>query len=271
MEPLEAHLEKLLGLSELPHLVRIPNAVPQLQGFQEHQAQQGFNPFQGIDPSLMGNPSTSQPLQSIVSSPIAALTPDSSALSFPSQSIADPPSSQSLLSDYYRLLYRFAAVLPHPHHIEVIASALPSSSPLFLALQCIVPVIKERNTEQSGDEEKKARIRHASLHYAKKAYSAIDEVLENVENQQGKGDYSILEVIQALCILVIYEVSVKSSRSVLYLIRPSMEAAEHLNHDLKWMQRSRLQCPKDSTVFPLEMRSMERILLQGILPAIISA
>lgn len=230
LEPLEAHLEKLLGLSELPHLVRIPNAVSQLDSFQDDSSSQNYNAFQGIDPSQMMNmgisgqsylpPSTvenGQEHHGANGSPSNFFTSQSErARSRSAQSFAPPPSVHTLFSEYYRLLYRFVAVLPHPCYLDTIAQNISPTSPLVLALQCILPVIRNRasHAHQShqhqgvskAEADRKAAIRSESLYFARQAYDAIDEVLERIETQQDSDDTSILEVIQAHCILVIYEV-----------------------------------------------------------------
>ncbi|MCO5565232.1 hypothetical protein L7F22_018905 [Adiantum nelumboides] len=214
LEPLEMHLEKLLGLSELPHLVRIPNAMPQLQTFQQDQGND-FDPYQGIDPTRMlqqqqnnnsaigayGTPQYQQS-QATIGSPMNLF--QSPALS------SATPSAKSLVKDYYTHIYRFVPVLPDPKFIDALTNCIQPGSPLLLSLQCVIPILRDQTLLPQQQpfatpEAKKDAIRAEALFYAKQAYDAIDEVLERVEQEQDKEDASILEVIQALCILVIYE------------------------------------------------------------------
>lgn len=214
MEPLEMHLEQLLGLSDLPHLVRIPNAMPQLQSFQQDQGNE-FDPYQGIDPTRMlqqqqNNNSTmgfstsqyQQPQQATIGSPMNL---------FQSPAISSAtPSAKSLVKDYYTHIYRFVPVLPDPKFIDALSNCIQPGSPLLLSLQCVIPILRDQTLLPQQQpfttpEAKKDAIRAEALFYAKQAYDAIDEVLERVEQQQDKEDASIIEVIQALSILVIYE------------------------------------------------------------------
>lgn len=213
LEPLEMHLEKLLGLSDLPHLVRIPNAMPHLQSFQQDQGND-FDPYQGIDPTRMlqhgqnnnsaigfGTPQYQQ-AQATIGSPMNL---------FHSPAISSAtPSAKSLVKDYYTHIYRFIPVLPDPKFSDALSNCIQAGSPLLLSLQCVIPILRDQTLlpqqqPYTTPEAKKDAIRAEALFYAKQAYDAIDEVLERVEQEQDKEDASILEVIQALCILVIYE------------------------------------------------------------------
>lgn len=218
IEPLEMHLEKLLGLSELPHLVRIPNAMPQLQSFQQDQGND-FDYSQGIDPARM-----LQQQQGIASSSMGYGTPQyqqqqhQATIGSPLNLFQSPaptsatPSAKSLVKDYYTHIYRFVPVLPDPKFIDALTNCIQPGSPLLLSLQCVIPILRDQpllpqQQPYPTPEARKDAIRAEALFYAKQAYDAIDEVLERVEQEQeqDKEDASILEVIQALCILVIYE------------------------------------------------------------------
>lgn len=213
LEPLEAHLEKLLGLSEIPHLVRIPNMMPHLQPFQQDQGND-FDPYQGINPSQMTGAASlqQQGFAPSVTSPATMFAPQAKARagSLPMADTAAPPSAKSLVMDYYTYIYRFVPILPAPRYLDTLASSIQQGSPLLLSLQCVVPILRDQPLLSQAqppttDEAKKDAIRAEAQFYARQAYDAIDDVLERVENQQDKEDASILEIIQALCILVIYE------------------------------------------------------------------
>jgi hypothetical protein len=191
-EPIETHLDKIFELSDLPHLVRIPNAVPQLQGFMmEDDGGPGVysvkskNPQQSLSPTLSSGRSRSESLH-----------------------LDNVPATKLLLGEFYSLFYRFIPILPSSHYLDQLASTIPSDSPFLLALQCVLPIIRNEPlvpAPSTSEEEKKANIRTQSAFLAKKTESAIDTILEQVENRTEEEDYHTLEVIQALCLLTIYE------------------------------------------------------------------
>lgn len=188
-EPVEAHLEKIFELSDLPHLVRIPNVVPQLQGFMtEDEDSSGIYSIQ----SSLAN---------------SALSPSFSSRS-ESVNVDKMPATLSLLRDFYRLFYRFIPILPNQTYLNKLASSMPLDSPFLLALQCVLPLLLNEPliaSPSTNMEEKKAHIRTQSAYFSKKTELAIDAVLERVETRTQEEDYQTLEVIQALCLLIIYE------------------------------------------------------------------
>ena len=149
---------------------------------------------------------------------------------------------RSLLVEYYRYLYRFIPVLLPPDHLESLVSTFDARSPFLLALQCILPLLRDEEQPPGplhglggsglnfGSPEKKAYVREVTAICQRRATEAIDLALERAEeadhdadagqrgrsgsnttqNQQGASQAStkiILEVVQALCVLIIYEVS----------------------------------------------------------------
>ncbi|UZJ55400.1 hypothetical protein CBS101457_004720 [Exobasidium rhododendri] len=193
MEPMDTHLEKILDLSDLPHLVRIPNVFPQLQGFMEEG--EGSKPF-SEKPTF----------------PHSALSPAFSTSSVQSQSTSlhydNSPSIKELLTHFYTYFYRFVPILPNATHIDQIATTISAESPFVLAMQCVLPIIRDEPlvaTNSANDTEKKAHIRTQSSYFAKRAESAIDAILERMETRPEEEDYHTLEVIQSLCLLIIYE------------------------------------------------------------------
>jgi hypothetical protein len=93
-------------------------------------------------------------------------------------------------------------------YLDHLASTIPLDSPFVLALQCVLPVIRNEPivaTSSTSEIEKKAHIRTQASYFAKKAESAIDAVLERVDSRPEEEDYHTLEVIQSLCLLIIYE------------------------------------------------------------------
>ncbi|PWN48715.1 hypothetical protein IE53DRAFT_370368 [Violaceomyces palustris] len=128
------------------------------------------------------------------------------------------PDIRTILADYYKYLYRFIPVLPSPIHIDTIARTWDSRSPFILALQCVLPMLKGDDSPEVvtgggqglggapnayGSSERKRKIKEVTCAIERKASEAIDEMLEKAE-AQSSGE-AILEVIQALCVLVIYE------------------------------------------------------------------
>lgn len=191
-EPVEAHLDKIFELSDLPHLVRIPNVVHQLQGFMAED-NEGSGIY-SVQPSLSSN----------------ALSPTFSHSRSRSESVNMDkiPATIALLKDFYRLFYRFIPILPNQTHLDKLALSMPSDSPFLLALQCVLPLLLNEPmiaSPCSNVEEKKTHIRTQSAYFSKKTELAIDAVLEKVENRTEEEDYQTLEVIQALCLLIIYE------------------------------------------------------------------
>ena len=190
---MESHLEKILELADLPHLVRIPNAVPQLQGFMDDADGANFFSQQSGFPSASLSPTFS--------------SSNGRARSKSFQTDATP-SVQALLTDFYRLFFCFVPILPDSRYLDQMASTMASDSPFLLALQCVLPIIRNEPliaTAASSEEEKKASIRTQASYFARKAESAIDAVLESIEGRPEADDYHTLEVIQALCLLIIYE------------------------------------------------------------------
>lgn len=193
---MESHLEKILELSDLPHLVRIPNAVPQLQRFMDDTGDGSNNLFSSSQTNF----------------PNAALSPAFSSSSGRERSksiqIDNPPATKTLLSDFYSLFFRFVPIMPDAEHLDHLSCNMPSDSPFLLALQCVLPIIRNEPlvpAPASNEEEKKAHIRTQAAYFAKRAESAIDGMLESIETRPEGEDYHTLEVIQALCLLIIYE------------------------------------------------------------------
>jgi hypothetical protein len=195
VEPIESHLDKIFELSDLPHLVRIPNAVPQLHSFMmeedesksssRYSMQQPKQAQQSLSPSFSSGRSRSESLH-----------------------LDNVPATRALLVDFYSLFYRFIPIFPNQSYLDQLASTISSDSPFLLALQCVLPIIRNEPlvpSPSTTSEEKKAHIRTQSGYLAKKTESAIDAVLERVENRTEEEDFHTLEVIQALCLLTIYE------------------------------------------------------------------
>lgn len=199
---MESHLEKILDLSDLPHLVRIPNAVPQLQGFMMDDVYGSSN---GASTSGMYGDQTA--LTSSIQSPTYSAS-TGRARSESLQLDNSPQMIRLLLQDFYNLFYRFIPILPGPHYLDQLASTIPPDSPFLLSLQCVLPVIRNEPLiplTASSEVEKKAHIRMQTAHTAKRTEAAIDALLERVESHPDGEDYHTLEVIQALCMLIIYE------------------------------------------------------------------
>lgn len=139
----------------------------------------------------------------------------------------DPVSRRALLVDYYKYLYRFIPVMPPPSQLDASAATMSASSPFLLALQCVLPLLQDEEQPPGplhglaggrlnfGTAEKKHRVREITQYFERMATEAIDKVLEREDSE--RGGEGTLEVIQALCVLTIYEVSRISSSARSYL------------------------------------------------------
>ena len=128
------------------------------------------------------------------------------------------PTVRSLLSEYYTYLYRFIPVLPDPRYLDILAGSMTLESPFVLALQCTLPLL--RNEEQPlgalhglsgrginfGSAEKRDKVKDMISMYERKANEAIDYLTEKAETD-ANGEM-ILELIQTLCVMVVYEYGV---------------------------------------------------------------
>ncbi len=131
------------------------------------------------------------------------------------QSLQDPGYRRSLLVDYYRYLYRFIPVLLPTESLEDFVQSFGPDSPFLLTLQCILPLLRDEEQPPGplhglggsglnfGSSEKKKRVRDLTMFYQRQASDAIDAALEKADETESPA--AILEVIQALCVLIIYE------------------------------------------------------------------
>lgn len=185
---------------------------------QQQQAQGGSYP-----PSMMPtSPSTiaASPQQAQASSEtFASPRATTSTLQPPPHAhagLSEPSARRSLLIDYYRYIYRFIPVLLPPEHLETLVQSFGPNSPFLLALQCILPLLRDEEQPPGpihglngsglnfGSPEKKKRVRETTSYYQRQTSEAIENALEKADEAEGPA--AILEVIQALCVLIIYEV-----------------------------------------------------------------
>jgi len=131
---------------------------------------------------------------------------------------ASPPGgTQALLAEYFRYIYRFIPVFLAPAHVGSVASAMSPSSPFLLAIQAVIPFLREEPLQDgmhpsqvNFGSAKHERVRETTTRFERMASEAIDEALERIESSSedaGTSEAITLEVIQALSVLVIYEVS----------------------------------------------------------------
>ena len=192
------------------------------------QQQQQQNQGGSYPPSLMPtSPSamTASPQQAQTNLPSESFTSPSGTTSalrpppHPAQghaALSEPSARRSLLIDYYRYIYRFIPVLLPPEHLETLVESFGPNSPFLLALQCILPLLRDEEQPPGplhglngsglnfGSPEKKQRVREVTSYYQRQTSEAIENALEKADEAEGPA--AILEVIQALCVLIIYEV-----------------------------------------------------------------
>ncbi|GAC94140.1 transcription factor [Pseudozyma hubeiensis SY62] len=128
---------------------------------------------------------------------------------------AEAGSVKTLLTDYYRYLYRFIPILPPPKHVDVLITFFKPDSAFIYALQCVLPLLRDEIQPigamhklsgqgiNFGSEEKKAALRERTLNFERKASDGLDRLLEQADNDE-TGE-KMLEAIQTLCVLVVYE------------------------------------------------------------------
>lgn len=212
--PFERHLEQLFGLSDLPLAVRVPGVVPQLRQFQTAPGPGGSDwDYDG---------------SSTAASSVSVLAPaeNSNSWTLSAQQLGMPvtppvavsaESASGLIDDYYRYLYRFIPVFLSPAYKELGAGLSTTQSPFLLALQCILPLLRDEEQKPNatmgqalnfGTSEKHARVRDVTTYFERAASEAIDTALERIEapDVDAKTQLAMaLEVIQALCVISIYE------------------------------------------------------------------
>jgi len=138
-----------------------------------------------------------------------------SAAEWSQADLTRPTDTRTLIEDYYKYLHRFVPVLPSPQHIDALVSLWKPQSPFLLALQTVLPYLRNEiqpadpfHGQLAGglnfdDAAKKERMKITTSHFEKLANEAVDQALENVD-----GDATgmvALEVIQALCVHTVFD------------------------------------------------------------------
>ncbi|KAK0537205.1 hypothetical protein OC842_001726 [Tilletia horrida] len=130
-------------------------------------------------------------------------------------SITGPSDPKTLLEDYYKYLHRFIPVLPSPVYIDALTSSWDPQSPFLLALQALLPLLRNEIQPADplhskfagglnfGNAAKKERVRQITNHFEKLATEAVDRAVEGADGD-AKGKLT-LGVIQALCVLTIFD------------------------------------------------------------------
>ncbi|KAE8257506.1 hypothetical protein A4X13_0g2303 [Tilletia indica] len=124
-----------------------------------------------------------------------------------------PSDTKILLEDYYKYLHRFIPVLPSPVYIDALTSSWDPQSPFLLALQALLPLVRDeiqpvdalhgRGGFNFGNAAKKEQVRKVTSHYEKLANEAVERAVDSADGD-AKGKVA-LEVIQALCVLTIFD------------------------------------------------------------------
>lgn len=143
--------------------------------------------------------------------------------------------ARQLLTDFYLKLYAFIPVLLSPEYIETFVQLFGSHRSAFLlSLECLLPLLDENVEPEPVDgpdafnSPARQRRRQTAAHYARLAGDAIDDVLETIEANADWG--SLLEVLQALAVLAIYEYG--SGRAVKARLRADQALGLAMSHGL---------------------------------------
>lgn len=201
----------------------------------------------GVSPSATSNTSRRQSIETLID-PSRMFTPPSTGTE-PATSGAS--GVRLLLVDYYRYLYRFIPVLPPPKHIDILASYFKPDSSFIYALQCILPLLRDEiqpigafhklagNGINFGSEEKKAALRERTLSFERKANAGVERLLE--EADRDKSGEKVLEVVQTLSVLVVYEYG--SGRPIKARLKADQALGLAMSQDLHKLTRKSASAP----------------------------